>query len=57
MGNGPANPAAQPMVPADLKEVDPGSPANAALQAKIDAAWYEANGAKVNQDFLDLVSS
>ena len=47
----------QPRVPADLKEVDPGSPANAALQAKIDAAWYEANGAKVNQDFLDLVSS
>ena len=57
MGNGPANPKTEPMVPADLQEVDPGSAANAAVQAKIDAVWYEANGAKVNQDFLDLISS
>lgn len=57
MGNGPANPATEAMVPADLAEVDPGSKANAAVQAKIDADWYEKLGAKTNQDFLDLVSS
>lgn len=57
MGNGPANPAAEPTVPADLREVDPGSPTNAAMQAKIDAAWYEKLGAKTNQDYLDLISS
>lgn len=57
MGNGPANPAAEPLVPDDLKAIDPGSPANAAVQAKIAAAWYEQYGAKVNGDFLDLISS
>lgn len=57
MGNGPANPAAEPDVPADLKAIDPGSPANAAVQAKISADWYEKNGAKVNGDFLDMISS
>lgn len=57
MGNGPANPAAEPTVPPDLKGVDPGSAANAAVQAKIDAGWYEKLGAKTNQDFLDLISS
>lgn len=57
LGNGPANPHADPLVPADLKAVDPGSPANAAKQAKINAEWYEKNGAKVNADYLDLISS
>ena len=57
LGNGPANPAAEPTVPADLKEIDPGSAKNAAVQAKIDADWYEKLGAKTNQDYLDLISS
>jgi putative spermidine/putrescine transport system substrate-binding protein len=57
MGNGPANPAASALVPDDLKPVDPGSPANAAKQAKIDAGWYEKHGAKALQDFLDLISA
>ena len=57
MGNGPANPAAEPTVPAELQEVDPGSSKNAAIQAKINADWYEKLGAKTNQEFLDLISS
>ena len=57
MGNGPANPAAASMVPAELKEVDPGAPANAAVQAKIDAEWYEKNYSRARQEFLDMIAS
>jgi putative spermidine/putrescine transport system substrate-binding protein len=57
MGNGPANPAAQPLIPAELRAIDPGSPENARIQAKIDAAWYEKNYAGVRQDFLDMIAS
>ena len=54
-GNGPANPAAIPLVPADKKRFDPGS--NAEVQLAIQAAWYGENQDRVNNDFLDLVSS
>jgi putative spermidine/putrescine transport system substrate-binding protein len=57
MGNGPANPAAAPLVPAELKDVDPGAPENAAVQAKIDAAWYEKHYSKARQEFLDMIAS
>jgi len=45
------------LVPADLKGIDPGSPANAAVQAKIDADWYEKNYSKARQEFLDMIAS
>jgi putative spermidine/putrescine transport system substrate-binding protein len=57
MGNGPANPAAAPLVPAELKAIDPASPDNIAVQAKIDADWYEKNYAKARQEFLDMIAS
>jgi putative spermidine/putrescine transport system substrate-binding protein len=57
MGNGPANPAAGPLVPADLKAIDPGAPENVKVQAKIDAEWYEKNYSKVRQQFLDTIVS
>ena len=43
--------------PADLKSIDPGSPANADVQAKIDADWYEKNYSKARQEFLDMIAS
>ncbi|MEM6488394.1 MAG: ABC transporter substrate-binding protein [Pseudomonadota bacterium] len=46
MGNGPANPAAAPMVPEDRKWANPGDPANWALQIKQDARWYQADSGK-----------
>jgi putative spermidine/putrescine transport system substrate-binding protein len=54
-GNGPANPAAIPLLPADKKRFDPGS--NAEVQLAIGALWYGEYQDKVNNDFLDLVSS
>ena len=57
MGNGPANPQAEPLVPPELAAVDPGAPANLAVQARIDAPWYQAHGAATLRDFLDQVAS
>ncbi|MBI3706928.1 MAG: ABC transporter substrate-binding protein [Proteobacteria bacterium] len=56
-GNGPANPAAAPLVPAELRPQDPGSPENAKLQLPIYAEWYGEHQAKVNNDFLDMIAS
>lgn len=57
MGNGPANPAAAPLVPAELQAINPASPDNVAVQAKIDAEWYEKNYSKARQEFLDMIAS
>ena len=57
MGNGPSNPAAQSMVPEALRATNPADPANAAVQAKINAAWYIDNHSKTFQSFLDFISS
>jgi putative spermidine/putrescine transport system substrate-binding protein len=57
MGNGPANPAAAALVPESLSPVDPSSPANSAVQARIDAAWYRDNHAAVYRRFLDFLST
>ena len=57
MGNGPANPAAASLVPADLRLMNPADPSNAEVQAKINADWYIKNHSKTLQSFLDLISS
>jgi putative spermidine/putrescine transport system substrate-binding protein len=57
MGNGPANPAAQALVPADLRQMNPADPVNVAVQAKINAAWYIENHSKTFQAYLDFISS
>lgn len=57
MGNGPANPAAQSLVPADLRQTNPADPVNVAVQAKINAAWYIENHSRTFQAYLDFISS
>jgi len=54
-GNGPANPAAIPLVPAEKKRFDPAS--NADVQLPIYAAWYGEHQERANNDFLDLIAS
>jgi len=54
-GNGPVVPAAVAMIPADKKRFDPAS--NAAVQVPVNAEWYGENLERVNNEFLDLVSS
>jgi putative spermidine/putrescine transport system substrate-binding protein len=57
MGNGPSNPAAQSLVPPELRSMNPADPANVAIQAKINAAWYIENHSKTFQTYLDFISS
>lgn len=57
MGNGPSNPAAQALVPEAQRSMNPADPANAAVQAKINAAWYIENHSKTFQAYLDFISS
>ena len=56
LGNGPVNPAAAAMVPAELKPLDPGSPENYARQIPADAEWYAANRATVLNQYLEAIS-
>lgn len=46
MGNGPANPAAADMVPADMKHIDPGQPENMKLQMIQSGPWYQEPSGK-----------
>jgi len=56
LGNGPANPAASAMVPDELKAIDPGSPANYAMQIPADPEWYAANSAAVLNQYIAAIS-
>ncbi len=52
--NGPANPAASAMMPADLQRYDPGFQANFEKQIPINSQWYADNYDAVQNDFLEL---
>ena len=56
-GNGPANPAAAPLVPPELRRFDPGYPDNAKQQLPLYAEWYGDNQSRVLNQLIDLVSS
>jgi putative spermidine/putrescine transport system substrate-binding protein len=55
MGNGPANPAAVAMVPAELRPVDPGSNANVML--KSDGRWWGENTNIADQKYQEMIGS
>jgi putative spermidine/putrescine transport system substrate-binding protein len=57
LSNGPANPAAAPLVSAALAPADPSSPANAAVQVKISADWYHDNHGATFRRFLEFLST
>ena len=46
---GPSNPAAEALVPADLRPYDPGQPENYAKQIPIDEFWYGKNLAEAER--------
>lgn len=55
MGQGPANPAATPLVPADLARFNPSSAENARVQAIFDGEWYGQHQARTLERWLDLL--
>ena len=56
LGNGPVNPAASAMVPAELMPLDPGSAINYKMQIPADAEWYAANSATVQNQYIEAIS-
>ncbi len=56
LGNGPINPDASALVPAELKPLDPGSPENYAKQIPADGEWYAANSAEVLNRYIEAIS-
>jgi len=57
MANGPANPAASDMVPAELKPINPSDPANQKVMLASDGRWWGEHAPTVEQKYADLISS
>ncbi len=57
LGNGPANPQADALVPPELRAVNPSSAANVAVQAKMNAAYWMKNYAANLKAFLDMIAA
>jgi putative spermidine/putrescine transport system substrate-binding protein len=56
-GQGPANPAADALLPAEDARFNPIDPANAAVQIALDMEWYEANYGPALDAYLAIVSA
>ena len=57
LGNGPANPAADALIPADNKRYNPVDPENYAKQIPLSMDWYEANYGAALDAYLKIVSA
>lgn len=57
LGNGPANPAADALIPEDQKFYNPVDPANFAQQIPLDMAWYEENYGAALDQYLSIISA
>lgn len=57
MGQGPGNPAADALIPEELKRFNPVDPANFAKQVPLDMAWYEENYGAALDAYLGIVSA
>ena len=59
LGQGPANPAADALVPDDRKRFNPVDPANMTKQIALDMAWYadqlRPGAGRIHQDHLGLI--
>ncbi|MDR0809560.1 MAG: ABC transporter substrate-binding protein [Gemmobacter sp.] len=57
LGQGPANPAADALIPAELQQYNPVSPEKLAVQIPLDMAWYETNYGPALDEFLKIISA
>ncbi|MEZ5887741.1 MAG: ABC transporter substrate-binding protein [Paracoccaceae bacterium] len=57
LGQGPANPAADALLPPEEARFNPVDPANAAVQVALDMGWYETNYGPALDAYLALVSA
>ncbi len=56
LGNGPTNPRAAALVPAELKRFNPTDPENERQQIAIDGNWWGDNYQQVNADYIDAIT-
>jgi putative spermidine/putrescine transport system substrate-binding protein len=56
LGNGPTNPRAAPLVPAEFRRFNPTDPENAKLQVTLDGNWWGDNYTQLNQDVVDIIT-
>ena len=57
LGQGPANPAADRLIPVDETRFNPVDPANFSQQVALDMPWYEANYGPALDAYLAIVSA
>ncbi len=57
LGQGPANPAADALIPADQARHNCVAPENIAKQIPLDMEWYAANYSKALDEYLALISA
>lgn len=57
LGQGPANPAADALLPAEDARFNPVDPANFAKQIPLDMAWYETNYGPALDEYLAIISA
>ncbi|WP_172330158.1 ABC transporter substrate-binding protein [Mangrovicoccus sp. HB161399] len=57
LGNGPANPAADALIPEEMKPFNPTDPANFDRQIPLDMAWYEENYSAALDAYLKIISA
>jgi putative spermidine/putrescine transport system substrate-binding protein len=57
LGQGPANPAADALIPADQARHNCVAPENVAKQIPLDMEWYAANYTKALDEYLALISA
>ena len=57
LGQGPANPAADALLPAEDARFNPVDPKNFAAQIPLDMAWYEENYGPALDEYLKIISA
>ncbi len=57
LGQGPANPAADALLPPEDARFNPVDPANFAVQIPLDMAWYEENYGPALDEYLKIISA
>jgi putative spermidine/putrescine transport system substrate-binding protein len=57
LGQGPANPAADALVPEDQKRLNPVDPENMKKQIALDMAWYETNYGPALDEYTKIIAA
>jgi putative spermidine/putrescine transport system substrate-binding protein len=57
LGQGPANPAADALIPADKKNINPVDPENMAKQIPLDMEWYAENYGPALDEYTKIISA